>query len=435
MPTSTTAATRTETSITKRGKETRHLPSRNPPGELTSTVLVSLSAVGGSHIVYSGGDGELAVSVVAAAAAAAAVALGFGGSSCSREGTQQRRFPRRLHFCRSVSQVQGEAYHPSLLSVDKRKEDDDVSFGLFCWQEDVKLMHDMGFDAYRFSISWSRVIPNGRGTVNPQGLRYYNDLIDELKRYGIEPHVTLYHFDLPQALEDDEFGDRVKYWITINEPNVDPILGHDFGIFAPGRCSYPFGLNCTEGNSSTEPYIAAHNLLLSHASAASLYKEKYQVKQGGYIGITLLALWYEPFTDLAEDVAAAKRAMDFQVGWFVDPLVHGTYPSVMREFVGSRLPSFEPEESKMLRGSFDFIGLNHYVAVFLEAATDAPVESGGEYYIDMSVRIASKGMIRIHPIHLSPHRSYSSFHPLPVQIQTSNSRRYPKLYHRFLSKR
>ncbi|RWW55848.1 hypothetical protein BHE74_00037479 [Ensete ventricosum] len=98
MPTSTTAATRTETSITKRGKETRHLPSRNPPGELTSTVLVSLSAVGGSHIVYSGGDGELAVSVVAAAAAAAAVALGFGGSSCSREGTQQRRFPRRLHF-------------------------------------------------------------------------------------------------------------------------------------------------------------------------------------------------------------------------------------------------------------------------------------------------------------------------------------------------
>ncbi|RWW55847.1 hypothetical protein BHE74_00037478 [Ensete ventricosum] len=268
------------------------------------------------------------------------------------------------------------------------------------YKEDVKLMHDMGFDAYRFSISWSRVIPNGRGTVNPQGLRYYNDLIDELKRYGIEPHVTLYHFDLPQALEDEyagqlspkivEFGDRVKYWITINEPNVDPILGHDFGIFAPGRCSYPFGLNCTEGNSSTEPYIAAHNLLLSHASAASLYKEKYQVKQGGYIGITLLALWYEPFTDLAEDVAAAKRAMDFQVGWFVDPLVHGTYPSVMREFVGSRLPSFEPEESKMLRGSFDFIGLNHYVAVFLEAATDAPVESGGEYYIDMSVRIASE---------------------------------------------
>ncbi|KAJ8509851.1 hypothetical protein OPV22_000285 [Ensete ventricosum] len=279
------------------------------------------------------------------------------------------------------------------------------------YKEDVKLMHDMGFDAYRFSISWSRVIPNGRGTVNPQGLRYYNDLIDELKRYGIEPHVTLYHFDLPQALEDEyagqlspkivedftayanvcfsEFGDRVKYWITINEPNVDPILGHDFGIFAPGRCSYPFGLNCTEGNSSTEPYIAAHNLLLSHASAASLYKEKYQVKQGGYIGITLLALWYEPFTDLAEDVAAAKRAMDFQVGWFVDPLVHGTYPSVMREFVGSRLPSFEPEESKMLRGSFDFIGLNHYVAVFLEAATDAPVESGGEYYIDMSVRIAN----------------------------------------------
>nr|AEX13814.1 beta-glucosidase [Musa acuminata AAA Group] len=283
------------------------------------------------------------------------------------------------------------------------------------YKEDVKLMHEMGFDAYRFSISWSRVIPNGRGPVNPQGLRYYNNLIDELKRYGIEPHVTLYHFDLPQALEDEyagqlspkivedftayanvcfsEFGDRVKHWITINEPNIDPVLGHDFGIFAPGRCSYPFGLNCTKGNSSSEPYIAAHNLLLSHASAAALYKEKYQVKQGGYIGITLLALWYEPFTDLAEDIAAAKRALDFQIGWFVDPLVYGTYPSVMREFVGSRLPSFEPEESKMLRGSFDFIGLNHYVAVFLEAATYDPDESGREYYTDMSVKFAMPNII------------------------------------------
>lgn len=128
-----------------------------------------------------------------------------------------------------------------------------------------------------------------------------------------------------------------------------------------------------------------------------------QVKQGGYIGITLLALWYEPFTDLAEDIAAAKRALDFQIGWFVDPLVYGTYPSVMREFVGSRLPSFEPEESKMLRGSFDFIGLNHYAAVFLEAATYDPDESGREYYTDMSVKIASKRMIWLHPIQLMHH--------------------------------
>ncbi|XP_042437090.1 beta-glucosidase 32-like [Zingiber officinale] len=170
-------------------------------------------------------------------------------------------------------------------------------------QEDVKLMHDMGLDAYRFSISWSRVIPNGRGPVNPEGVQYYNNLINELKKYGIEPHVTLLHFDLPQSLEDEysgllspkivedftayadvcfrEFGDRVKYWITVNEPNIEPILGHDLGIFPPNHCSSSLtsslGLNCSKGNSSVEPYVAGHNLLLSHASAVSLYGKKYQV--------------------------------------------------------------------------------------------------------------------------------------------------------------
>ncbi|KAG6506871.1 hypothetical protein ZIOFF_032203 [Zingiber officinale] len=171
------------------------------------------------------------------------------------------------------------------------------------YKEDVKLMHDMGLDAYRFSISWSRVIPNGRGPVNPEGVQYYNNLINELKKYGIEPHVTLLHFDLPQSLEDEysgflspkivedftayadvcfrEFGDRVKYWITVNEPNIEPILGHDLGIFPPNHCSSSLasslGLNCSNGNSSVEPYVAGHNLLLSHASAVSLYRKKYQV--------------------------------------------------------------------------------------------------------------------------------------------------------------
>ncbi|WOK92907.1 beta-glucosidase 32 isoform X2 [Canna indica] len=188
-----------------------------------------------------------------------------------------------------------------------------------------------------------------------------------------------------------EFGDRVKYWITFNEPNIDPVLGHDLGIFPPGRCSSAFGLNCTNGNSSSEPYIAAHNLLLSHASAASLYRQKYQVKHGGYIGITLLGLWYESATDLPEDIAAAQRAMDFQIGWFVDPLTYGTYPSVMKKFVGSRLPSFTPQESEMLRGTLDFIGLNHYSAAFLKAATYNPDEITREYYTDMSVAFAFPG--------------------------------------------
>ncbi|XP_074568905.1 beta-glucosidase 31-like [Curcuma longa] len=281
------------------------------------------------------------------------------------------------------------------------------------YKEDVKLMYDMGLDAYRFSISWSRVIPNGRGPVNPEGVQYYNNLINELKKYGIEPHVTLLHFDLPQALENEysgvlspnivedftayadvcfkEFGDRVKYWTTINEPNVYSIFGYDLAVFPPNHCSASlasfYGLNCSKGNSSVEPYVAAHNLLLSHASAASLYRKKYQPKQRGCIGITLFAFWYEPFTALPEDIAAAKRAMDFLIGWFVDPMVYGRFPSVMRKLVGSRLPSFKSEESVMLRGSFDFIGFNHYQMIFVRATTSNPDDNLRDWYTDMSASL------------------------------------------------
>jgi beta-glucosidase len=168
------------------------------------------------------------------------------------------------------------------------------------YKEDVKLLQDMGVDAYRMSISWSRLIPDGRGAVNPKGLEYYNNLIDELLSHGIQPHVTIYHFDFPQALQDEyngilsprfvedftayadvcfkNFGDRVKHWSTVNEPNIEPIGGYDQGILPPRRCSFPFGvLSCDNGNSTTEPYIVAHHLLLAHSSAVSLYREKYQV--------------------------------------------------------------------------------------------------------------------------------------------------------------
>ncbi|XP_077212166.1 beta-glucosidase 31-like [Tasmannia lanceolata] len=234
------------------------------------------------------------------------------------------------------------------------------------YKDDVKLMYETGLDAYRFSISWSRLIPDGNGAVNPKGLQYYNNLINELIIHGIEAHVTLNHFDLPQALEDEyggylstkfiqdftayadicfkEFGDRVRSWSTFNEPNIQTIAGYDIGIFPPERCSYPFGLNCSKGNSSTEVYTSAHNILLSHAAAVQLYREKYQEKQKGYIGITLLGLWAEPLTDSSEDIAARQRLMDFHIGWFLNPLIYGDYPDTMRTIVGSRLPSFSENE-------------------------------------------------------------------------------------------
>ncbi|XP_017978296.1 PREDICTED: beta-glucosidase 11 isoform X2 [Theobroma cacao] len=203
-------------------------------------------------------------------------------------------------------------------------------------KEDVKLMAEMGLDAYRFSISWSRLIPNGRGPVNPKGLEFYNNLIDELISHGTLPHVTLNNYDLPQALEDEhggwidrrivkdftayadvcfrEFGDRVSYWTTVNEPNVFAIGGSDQGISPPKHCSPPFGTNCTRGNSCSEPYIAVHNILLAHASAARLYRIKYQGKQQGFIGLSIFAFGAVPSTNSTEDVMATQRMVDFYIG-------------------------------------------------------------------------------------------------------------------------
>uniref|UniRef100_A0ACD5XXE9 Uncharacterized protein n=1 Tax=Avena sativa TaxID=4498 RepID=A0ACD5XXE9_AVESA len=272
------------------------------------------------------------------------------------------------------------------------------------YKDDVKLMHKMGLDAYRFSIAWGRLIPDGRGRMNPKGLEYYNNLIDELLRHGIEPHVTLYHFDLPQSLQDEydgllsprfvedftayadacfrSFGDRVTHWVTVNEPNIETISGFGSGRLPPRRCSDPFciGVNCTRGNSTTEPYVAAHNLLLAHASAVSLYRDKYQASQRGQVGITLQAMWHEPATNASQDAAAATRMNEFHIGWFMHPLVYGTYPPLMRSRVGVRLPSLT--ESNNLAGSFDFIGLNHYNLNRVRADESALDLKQRNYYAD-----------------------------------------------------
>uniref|UniRef100_A0A8I6YAN8 4-hydroxy-7-methoxy-3-oxo-3,4-dihydro-2H-1,4-benzoxazin-2-yl glucosidebeta-D-glucosidase n=1 Tax=Hordeum vulgare subsp. vulgare TaxID=112509 RepID=A0A8I6YAN8_HORVV len=255
------------------------------------------------------------------------------------------------------------------------------------YKDDVKLMYDMGLDAYRFSIAWPRLIPDGRGEINPKGLEYYNNLIDELIRHGIQPHVTIYHFDLPQSFQDEyngllsprfiddytayaeacfeSFGDRVKHWVTVNEPNIDTIGGFDSGVLPPQRCSHPFGVNCAGGNSTTEPYIAAHHLLLAHASAVSLYRAKYQATQRGQIGITLLGWWHEPATNSSEDAAAATRMNDFHIGWFMHPLVYGDYPAVMKSRVGA------PHES-----AFDLKQRDYYADAYAIANPLDDIQEG-----------------------------------------------------------
>uniref|UniRef100_A0A2P2LXW5 Uncharacterized protein MANES_01G218200 n=1 Tax=Rhizophora mucronata TaxID=61149 RepID=A0A2P2LXW5_RHIMU len=276
-------------------------------------------------------------------------------------------------------------------------------------QEDVKLMFETGLDAYKFSISWSRLIPNGRGPINPKGLEYYNNLINELLRHGIQPHVTLLNYDHPQALEDEygawvsrkivkdftayadvcfrEFGDRVSYWATINEPNIFATGGYDEGVTPPKRCSPPFGFNCTTGNSTYEPYLAGHHMLLAHASAAKLYKRKYQGKQHGFIGLTIYSFWLNPLTNSTADLTAVQRAKDFFFGWSLDPLVFGDYPETMKKIVGSRLPSFTAFESQLVKGSFDFIGVVHYTAIYVKDKSNGPPLENRDFNADVGIEI------------------------------------------------
>ncbi|KAJ9158699.1 hypothetical protein P3X46_024260 [Hevea brasiliensis] len=256
------------------------------------------------------------------------------------------------------------------------------------YKEDVAIMKGLGFDAYRFSISWSRLLPRGHlsGGINTKGIHYYNNLINELLANGIQPFVTLFHWDLPQALEDEyggllsskivddfrdyaelcfkTFGDRVKHWITWNEPLTVAGDAYATGKKAPGRCSDWLPYNCTGGDSSTEPYIVAHHQLLAHAAAVQVYKDKYQMSQMGQIGITLSCQWILPLTNSSRDFSAASRAIAFQYDWFMEPLKSGTYPADMVARVGKRLPKFSKEESLMVKGSFDFIGLNYYTSKY-----------------------------------------------------------------------
>ncbi|PKK89023.1 MAG: beta-glucosidase [Candidatus Wallbacteria bacterium HGW-Wallbacteria-1] len=238
------------------------------------------------------------------------------------------------------------------------------------FKEDVALLKALGVTAYRFSIAWSRIQPTGRGKPNKEGLEFYNALIDELIENGIEPWITLYHWDLPLELHTDfngwlnpeiadffalyadicfeNFGDRVKHWITINEAWVISLCGYGSGVFAPGI------------QSKTAPFIAGHNLLRAHGRAASLYRTKYQTPQKGVIGMTNNCDWREPATADEADIQAAQRANEFFLGWFADPIYFGKYPDCMRMRLGKRLPEFSAEESAMIKNSSDFFGLNHY---------------------------------------------------------------------------
>ncbi|CAK7333111.1 unnamed protein product [Dovyalis caffra] len=240
------------------------------------------------------------------------------------------------------------------------------------YKEDVQRMKEVGMDAFRFSISWSRVLPHGRlsAGINEEGIQFYNNLIDELIKNGIQPYVTLFHWDTPQALED-RYGGFLSPDIFVN--------GYDTGTLAPGRISTME--NSCPGqpkiSGATEVYIVTHHLLLAHATAVKVYKEKYQACQRGQIGITLVSHWFEPYSNSEGDQNAMKRSLDFMLGWYMSPLTTGDYPQNMHDYVGGRLPKFSEEESTMLIGSYDFIGINYYTTYYARNVEDVNYKNIG----------------------------------------------------------
>ena len=274
---------------------------------------------------------------------------------------------------------------------------DDAVRAYDLYKEDVSRMKEYGVTAYRFSLSWSRIIPQGGkdDPVNEDGVAYYNRLIDELLANDIVPFVTLFHWDTPQALEDryggmlnkeaytpdfvryarvcfEHFGDRVKNWITYNEPGVYSLAGYAAGVHAPARSSYRDRNEL--GDSSTEPFIVSHTELVSHAHVCDMYKREFKPTQGGTIMITLHGNWSEPWDeDDPKDVEAAERAREFEIAWFADPLYRtGDYPASMRAQLGERLPRFTAEESRLVLGSSEHYGMNSYSAFYVRHKDTPP---------------------------------------------------------------
>nr|XP_036579401.1 putative beta-glucosidase [Colletotrichum truncatum]KAF6786948.1 putative beta-glucosidase [Colletotrichum truncatum] len=267
------------------------------------------------------------------------------------------------------------------------------------FEEDLDLLVKYGAKAYRFSLSWSRIIPEGgrNDPINEAGIVFYNKLIDGLIARGITPWVTLYHWDLPQTLEEryggwlnteqtqkdferyarlcyERFGDRVKNWITLNEPWNTAIHGYVEGTEPPSRSSTHDSY--AKGDSSTEPWIVGRSLILAHAKAASLYNKDFKPKQKGQIGASFNGDYFEPWDSTQlKDYEAAERRMDFCIGWFADPMILAKdYPSVMRAQLGERLPVFTEAEFTLLReAELDFYGMNYYTSQFARhRSTSAP---------------------------------------------------------------
>jgi beta-glucosidase len=233
------------------------------------------------------------------------------------------------------------------------------------FEEDVRLMREIGLNSYRFSIAWSRVLPQGKGAVNEKGLDFYRRLVDGLLANGIKPMATLFHWDLPAALDDlggwlnpevarwfADYGqtvfraldDRVELWATLNEPWVVTDGGYLHGVLAPGH------------RNLFETPIASHNLLRAHAAAVQVYRAEGKHQ----IGIVVNIEPKDPASDSPEDLAATARADAYMNRQYLDPVFLGRYPEEMREVFGEAWPDFPAADLEQIRQPIDYVGVNYY---------------------------------------------------------------------------
>ncbi|MET8074753.1 GH1 family beta-glucosidase [Streptomyces sp. NPDC005303] len=245
------------------------------------------------------------------------------------------------------------------------------------WREDIDLMRRLGTNAYRLSVAWPRVIPGGDGPVNPKGLDFYDELIDALLAAGITPSVTLYHWDLPQVLQDrggwparetaehfaayaevvaGRLGDRVRHWTTLNEPLCSAWIGHLEGTMAPGLTDL------------TAAVRASYHLLLGHGLAAQAIRA---ASPSAQVGLVTNLSTIHAATDSPEDLAAAHRMDGHTNRWWLDP-VHGRgFPADMREVYGVELPERDGDLS-LIAAPLDWIGLNYYMPITVADDPNGP---------------------------------------------------------------
>ncbi|XP_048484016.1 myrosinase 1 [Plutella xylostella] len=262
------------------------------------------------------------------------------------------------------------------------RSDGDVACDSYhLWKRDIQMAKELGLDFYRFSIAWTRLVPNGfSNAISEDGKNYYNNLIDGLLAHGIQPMPTLYHWDLPQRLQDlggwtnplvadwfadyarvafSLFGDRVQYWITINEPTMVCELGYGLGLVAPLIKEPEVG-----------KYMCIKNIMMAHAKAYRVYEREFKHLFNGKLSLANHYVWYEGETD--SDGIAAELTRQFQYGLYLHAVYskEGGWPPAVEQHIAensrregynsSRLPGFTQEEKNLARGTSDYIAVNHY---------------------------------------------------------------------------